>query len=281
MWNFAVGENKLFYRFRFPPLGGFDRLNHRCIAFGFHRWVVSTGSTTAALLSVSTAGWFRQAQPPLHCFGFPPLGGFDRLNHRCIALGFHRRVVSTGSTTDALLSVSTAGWFRQAQPPMHCFRFPPLGGFDRLNHRCIALGFHRWVVSTGSTTAALLSVSTAGGFDRLNHRCIAFGFHRWWFRQAQPPLHCFGFPPLGGFDRLNHRCIAFGFHRWVVSTGSTTDALLSVSTAGWFRQAQPPMRTQSISSCPLKAHIKKSGIARAQVAWSCRPSSISKYRMAL
>jgi hypothetical protein len=121
--------------FRFLPCGGFDRLNHRSWAFSFYREVVSTGSTTESGLSVSTVWWFRQAQPPKLGFRFLPYGGFDRLNHRSWVFSFYRMVVSTGSTTEAGLSVSTVWWFRQAQPPSLGFGFLPYGGFDRLNHR--------------------------------------------------------------------------------------------------------------------------------------------------
>jgi hypothetical protein len=40
--------------FRFLPSGGFDKLNHRDLVFGFHRVVVSTSSTTATWFMVST-----------------------------------------------------------------------------------------------------------------------------------------------------------------------------------------------------------------------------------
>jgi hypothetical protein len=138
-------------------------------AFGFHCEVVSTSSTTASWLG----------------FRFLLRGGFDRLNHRDIAR----------------LSVSTARWFRQAQPPRHGSAF----------------GFHCEVVSTGrrielveiSTTATWLGFRflPRGGFDRLNHRDM-----------ARPPSHDAGVKFAVGVKAATTliACIRLLFHTFAI-----------------------------------------------------------------
>jgi hypothetical protein len=58
------------------------------MTYGFHREVVSTGSTTAAWLTVSTVWWFRQAQPTRH-------GSHSKLNPL-----YHHRTRAASTVTD-------------------------------------------------------------------------------------------------------------------------------------------------------------------------------------